>query len=374
MKHISPIIGTTDKCNMACKYCYAGCMRENFLDVRKINENFKAKIPLLFKFIDEVVSYNKLTPPTNLFFHGGEPLLISLENWRTIFNYIKEKKYPIITHIQTNVTLINDDFINLFKEFKVKIGASLDGPVSINDQTRIFKDGGGTFSTVFKNLQKLRHAGIEVGCLLTLNKTNVGNTKAIYTFFKENNIPFNVRTIFETRYGVPKELLITPQEFAKAFCELFDLWFDDSDAPTFLINDFVTMIAQFIKPIEGMGVCTFAKNCAKNFVYFDLEGNLWPCATLYGEDAFFYGNIQKNTLEEILNGPIPRQLQKRWEILSKADCKNCEFAKWCYGGCGSRAYRYYGDYFKKDPFCEAYKVIFRHVYERVKSSFKDEVD
>jgi len=375
MKHISPIIGITNKCNMACKYCYEGCLQQNFPDVRRLNEDFKMRIPLLLKFIDEVISYNRFTPPTNFFFHGGEPLLINVENWKEILNYFREKNYPSIFHIQTNATLINDNFINLFKEFNVKIGASLDGPASINDQTRIFKNGKGTFPIIFKNLQKLKRANIEVGCLVTLNRINIKNIKLIYTFFKKNYIPFNIRPIFETRYSVPKKFLITPQEYAKAVCDLFNLWFNDSEVSLFLIKDFTTRIAQFIKPIEGMEICTFGKNCAKYFVYFDLEeGSLYPCATLHKEEAFFYGNIQKNSLVNILNSSKIKQLQRRWELLSKTDCKNCEFARWCYGGCGSRAYRYYGNFFKKDYFCEAYKIIFRHIYGRIKDSLKDKVD
>ncbi|PKP59713.1 hypothetical protein CVT91_06300 [Candidatus Atribacteria bacterium HGW-Atribacteria-1] len=369
MKHISPIIGTTDECNLSCKYCYAGCMRKKFPNVKKLNEEFKAKIPLLLKFTDEIMYYNKFVP-TNFFFYGGEPLLINAENWKEILNYFKEKNYDIIPSIQTNGTLINNDFINLFKEFNLKIGVSLDGPASMNDQNRVFKNGRRTFSIVVKNIQKLKKAGVEFSCLLTLNKTNIGKVNAIYTFFKKNNISFKIRPIFETKYHVPKNLLITPQEYGKAVCKLFDFWFDDSKINAFLINDFVTLIEQFVKPSEGNRECSFVKNCSKHFIYFELEGNLWSCC----HTIHFYGNIQKDNLANILNSSKAKQLQRRWEMLSKSDCKNCEFAKWCYGGCGSRAYLYYDDYFKKDYFCEAYKIILKHTHERIKSSLMDRVD
>ena len=84
MRHISPIIEITNKCNMACKYCYAGNNRKNILDIKQLNKDFKEKIPLILRFTDEVISYNKSTPPTKFFFHGGEPLLISVGNWREI--------------------------------------------------------------------------------------------------------------------------------------------------------------------------------------------------------------------------------------------------------------------------------------------------
>ena len=368
MNHITPIIHTTDKCNMACRYCYAGSAWGTF-DIKKINKSFSSKIPVLLKFIDQVVSYNGYIP-TTFFFHGGEPLLINLKNWKHILSYFREKNYPAEIHIQTNGILINENFIDLFKEFNVKIGVSLDGPASLNDQTRVFKDGKGSFSAIYQNLQKMKNAGLKFGCLVTLNKTNIEHVGEIYTFFKENNIPFNVRTIFESRYSVPKELLISPRAYATAVCKLFDLWFYDDQTKAFLINDFANIVARFIEPIEGLATCTFIKNCSKYFISFDLDGNLWHCARLRGETDFLYGNILKDDLAVIIDNPKREQLLSRWEKLSKTSCKDCEVSQYCFGGCPGRAYRYYGDYFEKDYFCEAFKIILKHAYEKIKSSLK----
>jgi len=272
-------------------------------------------------------------------------------------------------HVQTNGTLINKKFINLFKEFNVKIGVRLDGPSSLNDQTKIFKSGKGSFSTIFKNLQKMKEAGLIFGCLFTLNKNNL-DMVAIYDFFKKNIISFNIRSIFNTKFQVPKELLITPYEYALSFCKLFDLWFDDEIRPP-LIGDFNNMVARFIKPLERLTTCTFTKDCSKDFIAFNMEGNLWPCNCLSDPD-FYYGNIQEENMANLLNSPKVKELSNRWQRLSRTDCKDCEVSRYCYGGCPSRAYDYYGSYFNKDPFCEAWRMIFKHVYARIKSSLKNE--
>ena len=142
-----------------------------------------------------------------------------------------------------------------------------------------------------------------------------------------------------------------------------------------MVKNFWVTVAQFIKPIESMGKgnrdCTFWKNCARFLVHFDLEdGSVWPCSVFHGEEAFYYGDFRKENLVRILKNHIRDNLKKRWEVLSKTECKNCEFASWCYGGCGYMGYRYYGDYFRKDYFCEAYKMIFNHVYEKIKASLR----
>jgi len=354
---------------MACKYCYAGSAWRRSLDIKKINESFRSKTPLLLEFTDQVMSYNNFTH-TRFIFHGGEPLLINPENYEKVFRYFKERNYPIEIRIQTNGTLINKDFIDLFRKFDVKIGVSLDGPAPLNDKTRVFKNGRGSFFTIFKNLQKMRKANLKFGCLLTLNKTNIEYVEDIYTFFKKYSIPFNIRPIFETGYSISKKFLITPQEYAEAFCKLFDIWFEDSEMEELLIDEFASMIAQFIKPIEGLVSCAFTRKCSEHFISFDLNGNLYPCDRLYGIPKFLYGNLQEDSLKNLLNTYNAKRLSERWKILSNTDCKNCEFSRYCYGGCPGNGYFYYGSYFKKDYYCEAYKTIIKHVYGKIKSSLK----
>lgn len=373
MNHITPIIYTTGYCNMACKYCYAGSAWKYSFNIKKINENFRLKIPLLFEFTDQVMHYNNFAR-TRFIFHGGEPLLISPKNYEDVFRYFREKNYSIEIGVQTNGTLINNDFIDIFKRYEVKIGVSLDGPAQLNDIVRIFKNGKGTFSIIYENLKKLKEAGLKFGCLVTLNKTNINNVEEIYAFFKENNIPFNVRPVFETGLAVSREFLITPQQYATAFCKLFDIWFEDIEMEEFLIDEFASMIVEFIKPIEGLVSCAFTKKCSEHFISFDLDGNLYPCDRLYGNTEFLYGNIQKDSLKNIIDNGKAKNLSKRWNLLSKTDCKNCEISQYCFGGCPGNSYFYYGSYFKKDYYCEAYKVIWRHVYEKIKSSIRNEMD
>ncbi len=366
MNHLTPIIYTTDKCNMACKYCYTGCHLSDAPDIDIINKKFTRNVPILKEFTDMIMLYNNGTP-TRFIFHGGEPLLICPENYRVILEFFKDKGYSIETHIQTNGTLIDDHFIDLFKEFKIKIGVSLDGLASINDRTRIFRSGKGTFSTIFRNLMRLKEEGISFGCLLTLSKSNINNLEESYNFFKKYSIPFNIRQIFKSTHPNLEELLITPVEYATAICNLFDIWFDD-ETDEFLINEFAGLIAQFIKPIEGLVSCSFTKDCPRHFISFDLDGNLCPCNRLYGINCFSYGNIQNNDLLKILNNSCAKDLSDRWPTLENTECKNCSIARYCNGGCPGNGYFYFDSYFKKDYFCDAYKRIMTHVYDKVRST------
>lgn len=371
INHITPIVHMTNECNLACRYCYVGSALKPPPNLKRINEKFRSSIDTLFDGIDQVMSYNN-NKPTRIIFHGGEPLLINPSNWALIFNYVQEKNYMVKFGVQTNGLLLNDHFINLFKQFDMEIGISLDGPGILNDRTRILKSGKETFSLVYRKMLKLKKAGLKFGVLLTLNNANIHGLEDIYNFFKKENISFTVRPIFQTKHTNQKGLpIIKPHEYAGFVCKLFDKWFDDENANTFLIEEFASMIAQLINPIEGLVSCNFTKSCSEHFISFDLDGNVFPCNRFYGDTNFLYGNIRVEGLKALLSKPLPKSLTNRWTQLSKDSCMNCEIAEYCYGGCPANSYYYNGNYFTKDYYCKAYKIIWKHVYERVKSTLKE---
>lgn len=367
MKHITPIIHMTNECNLGCKYCYTGSAFMSLSKQKSINERFVNLFPSLTKFLDELVVYNQ-NIDTKIILHGGEPLLITIENWHKLIKYIKDKEYPITFGVQSNGSLINNEYIEMFKKYGFEIGISLDGDKELNDITRTNKVGGSSFPKIFKNLLRLKSEGLKFGVLVTLNKFNFKEIERIYEFFKEHQIPFSIRPIFQTSYFENGNFQLTPLEYGEAFCKLFDLWFNDDNVDPFLVNEFTSIIAQFTEPIEGLVSCNFTKKCSEHFVSFDLDGEVSPCNRFYGEESLKYGNINSNTLEELVNSKTAKPLAKRWEKLAKTECKTCEVKEYCYGGCPANSFYFKDDYFAKDYYCDAYKMIYKHVNKKVSES------
>jgi len=364
--HITPIIQMTDNCNMACKYCYVGANNQTDNNI-SINKSFKSNYHTLLQFVDQVVEYNNYTS-TRLIFHGGEPLLINLHNWEMLLTDLEKRNSELKFSIQTNGTLFSNPILKLFKKYNMEIGISLDGPEFLNDKTRLLKNGGGSFKNIFKNIEKIIDSKMNCGVLVTVNKKNYKYAKEIYNFFFKLKIPFTVRPIFQTKFSVPDEYLLLPEEYAIFYCEIFDLWFDDNDSDTLLNQEFASMIAQFIKPIEGLVSCNFSKKCNEHFISFDLKGNLYPCNRLLGENEFHYGNITENSLKNILCNASFEKLSNRWENLSKTLCADCDVADYCYGGCPASSFYYHNNYLTKDYYCSAYKKILHHIHNKVQST------
>ena len=371
MKHITPIINVTNDCNLGCKYCYTGSA---FYDLSKrdsINEKFTNYFPLLCNLLDQLMVYNNFDK-TMLIFHGGEPLLITIENWEKTISYIKEKNYPFIFSVQTNGTMINEEYLNLFKKYKFDVGVSMDGTQELNDITRPLKNGKSSFPLVFKNLLRLKEYEINFGVLVTLNKSNINHIEDIYSFFKSHGIHFSIRPIFQSKFSDNDKYQLHPDEYGSANCRLFDLWFDDEEVNISMIEEFPSMIAQFVNPIEGLVSCNFTKKCSENFISFDINGDITPCNRFQGEKDFVYGNLQLNTLEELMNNNISKPLRNRWESLAKTECNDCEIKEYCFGGCPANSLAIKNNYFEKDYYCSSFKTIFHHINDRINKVIEKE--
>lgn len=364
--HITPIIQMTSNCNMACKYCYVGS-NKRIDDNGLTNKIFKSNYNTLLQFIDQLLDYNEYTP-TRLIFHGGEPLLVNLSNWEMLLADLEKRSSDLKFSIQTNGTLFTNSHLKLFKKYHMEIGISLDGPAFLNDETRILKNGEGSFKYICKNIEKIKNYGMNCGVLVTINKRNSQHAKEIYNLFLNMEVPFTIRPIFQTQFSVPEDYLLSPEEYATFYCEIFDLWFEDNNSDTLLNQEFASMIAQFIKPIEGLVSCNFSKKCNEHFISFDFDGNLYPCNRLWGENEFYYGNITENSLKDILRNKTFENLSSRWENLSKTSCANCDIADYCYGGCPASGFYHHNNYLAKDYYCSAYRKIFHHVYNKIQST------
>lgn len=186
------IVKPTFNCNFRCGYCY-------LTNTTKL-DSYIMSVDTVKKLIDQIVDlkcFNKRRP-ISFIWHGGEPLLWGAENYRDIFEYTEKYKGQLIfTHsIQTNLTLINDEYIELFKKYKVRIGFSLDGPKDINDRLRKKIDGSGSFDTIIQNLKKCRDAGLDVGAIIVASSAFRNRIPEVYDFICNHRLNFKFNPLF----------------------------------------------------------------------------------------------------------------------------------------------------------------------------------
>lgn len=356
------IIKPTYACNLSCKYCY-------------LSEETKVSTSFDIQFAKDVVMQLKRNlkkgEALTFIWHGGEPLLWGIDNYLEIFNFMKEVLFDVKYKnlIQTNLTLINDDYIELFKEFDVSPGFSLDGPQAIHDKQRTHRNGKGSFDDVMSGIKKCREAGLNVGCIVVATKNHIGKMQLLYNFMKDNGINFKMNPLFIAGEAskFQNDLAITPEDYADLDIELFDLMFYDRNSP--IKNSMFVEIASNLISKKTAG-CVFGENCQGRYIAISPEGDVFPCGRFCDIDMkqYSYGNLRHKALRDILQIISNSELYKRADFIKQSSCAKCEWFDICHGGCLHDGYLNTGDFKNKTFLCAAYKKIFFHIKQRLEES------
>lgn len=351
------IAKVTHDCNLQCKYCYVSDDAETGrMDIQTL-KNFIYKIPQL-----------NTEGQTNIIWHGGEPLLMGIDFYKTAINLQREiSNHKFNNSIQSNGTLLNDELVDFFEKNNFRVGLSIDGDKTSHDNNRPYKNGKSSFEDTLFWIKELKSKKIGGSAICILNKNTAPHILEIYNYAKENGINFKFNPQLPAGRALTSVGLgLTPEELGETYIKLFDLWFHDN-------SDFVPSI----DPLEGIVAnigfnknthqllpnipygCTFKNNCAFSFLAIVPNGNVYPCGRFIGNSDFLYGNINEQEFIDIINNPFRSQFIDRHKGL--AECDNCEYQKVCNSGCPDHSYLFYGNIKHKDPYCITYKMLFKHI-------------
>lgn len=359
------IIKPTYSCNFRCKYCYLS--NETKQQSQLLDVDFAKQIIMQLKLMLQESPRQKIT----IIWHGGEPMLWGIDNYREIWVYMQKElaDYEIHNSMQTNLSLVNDEWIDLFLQYNVHVGFSLDGTQAIHDQQRVNIHGEPTFERIITNYRLCKKRGMRIGCIVVGSKKHIGHIPELYQFMREEEMGFKFNPLFcsgEAQNNLD-EYGITPEEYAQMAIELFDLWFYDQKGKITESN-FVE-IASNIATGKPTG-CMFSKNCQDNFLAIAPTGDVMPCGRFCDNDLlqYSYGNLHKETLAEILPRIKQSDIYKRAEYIAQSGCAKCKWYHICHGGCLHDGFLASGDFRHKTFLCSAYKKIFSHIEKRLKES------
>ncbi len=343
-KKVSVIVKPTNRCNLACKYCYAESGEGEMMSYETL-ENMISKLQRTYDGIEYI-------------WHGGEPLLMGIDFYEKVIEIEKREKSSnqwIINTVQTNGTLMNQEWIDFFKKNDFTIGLSLDGPEEVNNLTRIYPDGSGTFRCIMNSIELMKKNDMRFGAICILTGKNIDSIEEIYSFFKQENIGVKFNPVYlDGRANKHKDLELSPKKYGLELIKLFNRWFlEDEFVSVSQFEDFVSMILSN-SPVG----CSFHDTCQDTFVSVDDKGDVYPCGRFAGNKEFKYGNINVDSLENLME-----HNPKRNSFIDRNvyECKDCEFFDKCHSGCPHNAYSTYGDINKKDQFCHAYKMLLKHI-------------
>lgn len=357
-------------CNLACAYCY-------YLEKANLYKDTSKHVmsdELLEKFIREYIGSQ--TMHEVLFtWHGGETLMRPLSFYRKVVELQRQYAggHAIDNCIQTNGTLLTDEWCEFFKEHNWLVGVSIDGPQEFHDEYRRNRSGRPSFAKVMQGIRLLNKHGVEWNAMAVVNDYNADYPLEFYHFFKEIGCRYiQFAPIVERlskhedgRYlATPlqpgeqlAEFSVSPEQWGNFLCTLFDEWVRN-DVGQIFIQLFDSTLANWVG--EQPGVCSMAKTCGHAGV-MEFNGDVYACDH-YVFPEFKLGNIYQQTLVEMMYSERQMEFGQMKQKSLPAQCRACEFLFACNGECPKNRFATTAS---GEPglnyLCKGYHRFFKHV-------------
>ena len=358
-------------CNLACKYCY-------YLEKNKLYPTAQRHLmsdEMLEQFTREYIEAQTMNQV--LFtWHGGEPLLRSIDFYRKALSL--QQKYAgsrrIDNVIQTNGTLLTDEWCEFFAQNHWLVGISIDGPQPDHDHYRLTAAGKPSWKKVMQGIKLLKKHGVEWNAMAVVNAYNANHPLEFYRFFKENGCQFLQFTPIverQTRHEDGRTLAsladkdeislseasVAPEQWGYFLCAIFDEWVR-KDVGKIFVEIFDCTLANWmgISP----GICAYSKECGHAGV-MEHNGDVYSC------DHFVFpeyklGNIRDHSLIDMLYGEQQQEFSRLKHSSLPRQCKECDMEFACHGECPKNRFMKdkYGDS-GLNYLCPGYYHYYQHV-------------
>ncbi len=347
-------------CNLRCRYCY-------YLDKSQLYGGKESVMSdeLLEEIVKQYIESNEANE-VSFCWHGGEPLLAGIDFYKKAIDY--QRKYAkgktISNSLQTNGTLITNDWAHFFKDNGFLIGVSIDGPKTIHDAFRNDVFGKNSWLATAQGIEKLYRNNVEYNTLSTINHYSENKGIEVYRFLNKCGsnymqfLPVMERVNKQTKriaspYETDKERTdwsVEPKAFGQFMCDIFDYWVKHDVGRTY-VQLFDATLAKYVN--ADPGICIFNETCGDNLV-IEHNGDIYVCDHFVYQD-FRLGNLKQNSIQEILNSSkrLEFGLSKRNSLPN--ECQECKFRFACTGECPKHRFEN-----GKNALCEGYKMFYEH--------------
>ena len=321
--------------------------------------------------------------PLEITFHGGEPLVPGASFYAMALPMLRDGLAPrkIKFAMQSNLWLLTDELCELFREYGVSIGTSLDGPEAINDAQR----GKGYFARTMAGIERARAHGLNPGCICTFTAQTAPRANEIFDFFVSQGLGLSVHAAMPSlRYPQNRERTLSAQAHGDLLIGLLEHYLANVDKIRVSTLD---SMCRSVSAGRG-GICTFG-DCLGDYLAVGPDGAIYPCQRFAGMSEYRIGNVHDcPSRAQMADAPIWQMFQARQDHIAH-ECGDCAHVKYCRGGCPYNAlaenvisrsdlcdekspsamneisrFARNDNGTLRDPHCEAYKRTFDHITEQ----------
>lgn len=362
-------------CNLDCQYCF-------YLEKEHLyseNENFKMSDEVLERFIRDYIA-NQDVPEVTFGWQGGEPTLMGVEFFKKAVALQKQYANGKTIHntLQTNGTLLDDEWCQFFAENNFLVGLSIDGPKELHDQYRVTKKGAPTFDEVIAGLKLLQKHKVEFNTLTVIHAGNVTHPMAVYRFLKEIGSGFlqfiplvermpeadNKMTFAEppapdhpTTAGSVTEWCVPAEAYGDFLISIFNEWITQDVGDVF-VQHFDVALGNWMG--VGSSLCVFSEKCGSAMA-IEHNGDLYSCDH-YVYPKFKLGNLMNQSLGDMAGSAQQQNFGQSKKTSLPDYCKQCDVRFACNGECPKHRFINTPDGAPGlNYLCSGYKKFFHHI-------------
>lgn len=359
-------------CNLRCGYCYYLEKSGLYNEASRLMSDDTLEL-----FVREYIRA-QTTPEVLFIWHGGEPLLRSRSFYERAIEL--QKRYAdgrrVDNCIQTNATLLDDEWCKFLGKHRFLVGVSIDGTREMHDAWRKTSNGESSFRDVVRGIRLLEKYGIEWNAMATVNAINVEHPLEFYRFFRDElecrYLQFTPVVERISKEGGVERLMhaeelggevtpysITAEQWGRFLCAIFDEWVRNDVGTTF-VQLFDTTLANWVGAPSG--VCTMSKYCGHSAVV-EHNGDVYSCDHFVFSE-YRLGNIKESSLIDMMYGAKQREFGAKKHTSLPSKCRRCRYEFACHGECPRNRFLATEDGESGlNYLCEGYYAFFDHASE-----------
>ena len=365
-------------CNLSCEYCF-------YLEKQALfgpGEQYRMTDDVLSAFITNYIT-SQQTPVVEFVWQGGEPTLLGIDFFKRAIELQKPyaMQKTIQNSLQTNGTLLDDEWCRFLKRHRFMVGISLDGPEEIHDRYRRDRKGNGTFRQVMRGLRLLQKHKVEYNVLACVARQTAARPLEVYHFFKEAGVEFiqftpvveRMPDVFSSQQGLrlaaPAALdaeeehtqitpwSVFPEEYGDFLIAVYEEWVRHDVGKVFVMNFEWALNAWIGSPSP---VCIFARQCGRSVV-IEHNGDVFACDhCVYPQ--YKLGNIMSDRLPDMVAKSLRSGFGVTKETALPRWCRECDVLAACQGGCPKHRFAMTCyDEPGLQYLCAGYKKFFLHI-------------
>lgn len=346
-------------CNLDCTYCFY-LAKESLYP----GSDFRMADELLETYVSGLLAAHRGLSEVTVAFQGGEPTMMGLPFFAKLLELERRYAEPgqrLVNTLQTNATLLDDEWATFLHDNDFLVGVSIDGPRALHDAYRVDKGGKPTFDRVMRGLDTLRGHGVSWNALTTVNAANAEHGLEVYRFLRDECGAEFIQFIPVVEHG-PEGVhgtSVPAAGFGRFMVEVFDEWVRN-DVGNVYVQHFDTALAHWLG-MPDAGLCVHATECGRS-VALEHNGDVYSCDHFVSEEHRIGNLADGRTLLEIVDSPTQVAFGRAKASTLPKYCRDCDVRFACNGGCPKDRIIHTPD---GEPglnyLCEGYREFFGHI-------------